>query len=68
MGKLVADIPVTGLWVAVTEDPCCVETMSCWGTSGTGRLLLPARACLCQLLEGQVPGGCKFPHLERMSS
>lgn len=68
MEKLVADVPVVGLLVAVTKDPCCVEITSCWGTPGAGRLLLLARACLCQLLEGEVPREYKFPHLERMSS
>lgn len=52
MERLVVDVPVIGLLAAITEDPCCVEIVSCWGT----------------LVEREVPRGYKFPHLERMSS
>lgn len=63
MERLVVDVPVIGLLAAVMKDPCCVEIVSCWGTLGAGRLLLPVRACLWQLVEREVPRGYKFPHL-----
>lgn len=56
------------LLVAVTKGACCVEISSCWGRADAGRVLLPARPCLCWLVEGDVPGDCKFSHLERLSS
>lgn len=33
-----------------------MEIVSCWVIPGAGRLLLLTRACLCQLVEGEVPG------------
>lgn len=57
-----ADVPAIGVLVAVTQDLCHVDITSCWGTPGTGRLLLLARACTAWFAyasgwKARCPGG-----------
>lgn len=55
MKKLLADIPVIGLLVAVTKDPCGVEIMCCWGSPAPGQGLIMPTGGTRAAQEIQIP-------------